>query len=250
MPFITYLVTLMLFFASPGWAETPPAGTDARKAGETSILPHQQNQSLDDSLDRELEQLAARIHSLQNRLRQLRLQRKKYAAYSVKQAETLRGDAARQESLATVESQLEPYLNEVVRRLRNFVQADLPFLPEERSKRLASLEQVMADYHLNPAEKLRRILEALQVEAGYGRSTGIEQRFLDLHGKPTKVHLLRLGRVALYYLTPDGQQGGRYDRKTGRWEALSGDSVAEVKAALQMVDKTRTMQLVNLPVAR
>ena len=56
----------------------------------------------------------------------------------------------------------------MLRRLEESVARDLPFLTEERSLRLASLRQELVRPDIAGAEKLRRLLEALQIEAQYG----------------------------------------------------------------------------------
>ena len=248
MCFIAYLVVVMLLFGSPGWAGPLPSSAGTQERGKATTRSQQPNQFREAAWELEQKQLLSRVHDLQRQLRQLRYQRKKYAAYALQQQATIHSNEAKRKSLENVTSELEPYLHDAVRRLRDFVEADLPFLPEERRKRLAFLEESMTDYHLEIAEKFRRVLEALQAEAGYGRSPEVTETFLNLNGEPTKVRLLRLGRVALYYLTPDGQQGGRYNPQKDRWEALPEDSVTEIGSAMQMVGKTRTMELVNLPV--
>ncbi len=59
-------------------------------------------------------------------------------------------------------------MDEWLMRLEEFVKKDLPFLPEERERRLKFLKDSLNDYHLGLDEKTRRLLESLQAEAGYG----------------------------------------------------------------------------------
>ena len=249
MSVMFYPLLFFLFFVSQGWAESPPSFKVSQKTPAESTVSHQQTEQQVAAWNSEKEQLLTRIRNLQNQLRLLRYQQAKYTSYATKQEANILGIEDKKESLEKLERELDPYLNNVLERLKNFVQTDMPFLVEEREKRLAFLEESMADYHLTTSEKFRRILEALQVEAGYGKGAEVDETFVTLHGEPTKVQRLRLGRVALYYLTLDGKTAGSFDRKTGQWQELPGSFAVELKSAIQMVGKSRTMELVHLPVA-
>ncbi len=244
-----FVVVLMLVLVSPGRAGSAPSSADTRKSIEEAIVLEQQSQKQVDAWISEKEELSSRVRNLKNELRYVERQQEEYASYSTKQEQNIRRIEEKQEDLKRMHRELEPYLGEVVERLQDFVQSDLPFLSEEREKRLAFISELVDDYHLAASEKFRRILEALQVEAEYGRYPEVDETFLDIDGKPTKVHILRIGRLALYYLTLDGKKAGRYDPKSGRWEDLPRDSAGEIKSAIQMIGKNRTMALVNLPVA-
>ena len=243
------VVASMLVLISPGWAGSAASSADTRKSIEEAIVLQQQTQKQIDDWVSEKEGLLSRIRNLKNELRYVERQQEEYASYSRKQEQNIRRIEEKQEDLKRMHREFEPYLEEMVERLQDFVQSDLPFLTEEREKRLAFISESMGDYHLAVSEKFRRILEALQVEAEYGRYPEVDETFLDIDGKPTKVQMLRIGRLALYYLTLDGKKAGRYDPKSGRWKELPRDSAGEIKSAIQMIGKNRTMALVNLPVA-
>src|SRR5882672_8504689 len=63
-----------------------------------------------------------------------------------------------------------PLLARMVDSLEKFVTLDLPFLKQERTERVAGLKKVMDDPEAPLAEKYRRVLEAYQIEAEYGRT--------------------------------------------------------------------------------
>lgn len=146
--------------------------------------------------------------------------------------------AGRQEALETVgrmDAELHGLLTDVVGRLQAFVAGDIPFLREERARRLEFLQSSLADYELSSAEKLRRVLEALQAELGYGRDVQPASAMEMLDGAPRAVNLVRIGRVGLYAVTPDGQQAWHWTRDQGfvPLDAASRRGVAEIVADLE-----------------
>lgn len=244
------LCVLVLTVAFAPSARAGMFSAEALQAIDGAVRAQQEVQSQVEAWDREKEELLSKIRNLKNQLRYLHHQQEKFASYSLRQEASIRRMETRQQELERVQVELEPFLVRVVQRLKTFVRHDLPFLREEREKRLAFLQETLDDYRLPVSEKFRRVMEALQVEADYGKYAEVSESFIDLDGKESKVFVLRLGRVALFYLTPDAQKAGRYDRSTGQWVELSGATAAALKSAVQMVGKNRAMELVNLPVAR
>ena len=236
---------LLLVFAP--CAEAASSVADTRQSIDKAIELQQKTQAEVDAWNQQRDVLQARIINLKNRLRYLHFQQDKYASYAGKQEENIRTLEQKQANLQTLQIELEPYLLTLIQKLQDFVHSDLPFLGEERQKRLAFLRESVEDYNLKTSEKCRRVLEALQVEAEYGNYPEVSMDVIDLDGQKTKVQLLRLGRLAMFYLSLDGQQAGRYDRSTMRWVELPRASVLQVKSAMQMVGKSRPMELVNLP---
>lgn len=243
-------ITLLLLLAFAPLADAGGAIADTRQTFDKAIELQQKTQTQADAWNQEREELQARISNLKNRLHYLRFQQEKYASYSGKQEENIRTLGQKQTNLQTLQIELEPYLVTLIQRLQDFVHSDLPFLAEERQRRLAFLRESVEDYNLKTSEKFRRVLEALQVEAEYGNYPEVSMDVIDLDGQSTKVQLLRLGRLAMFYLTLDGQKAGTYDRGKGRWVELPRASALQVKSAMQMVGKSRAMELVNLPIAR
>ncbi len=243
-------ITLLLLLAFTPRVEAAGAVADTRQTFDKAIELQQKTQTQVDAWNQEREELQARISNLKNRLRYLHFQQDKYASYSGKQEENIRTLEQKQANLQTLQIELEPHLVTLIQRLQDFVRGDLPFLAEERQRRLTFLWESIEDYNLKTSEKFRRVLEALQVEAEYGNYPEVSVDIIDLDGQSTKVQILRLGRLAMFYLTQDGQRAGRYDRGTGRWVELSRASALQVKSAMQMVGKSRAMELVNLPIAR
>ncbi|MBG0775898.1 MAG: DUF3450 domain-containing protein [Desulfovibrionaceae bacterium] len=200
-----------------------------------------------DGWARERENLLAEARRLDDRVEWLGFEEKRYDAYLARQERTLAELERRRSELARIRRELDPWLWEVAAQLETQVRADLPFLPEERERRLRFLHESLEDYSLGPAEKLRRVFEALKAEAEYGRTVDATEQTLVLAGGETRVTVFRLGRLGLFYLTADGRGAGRWSRVAGGWEALPSEYAPTVLRAVEMAERKRAAELLDLP---
>ncbi|MEZ4386556.1 MAG: DUF3450 domain-containing protein [Candidatus Krumholzibacteriia bacterium] len=138
----------------------------------------------------------------------------------------------------------------VLHRLDRVVAADMPFLPVERQVRLTALRAELAKPEVTSAEKLRRLLEAMLVEAQYGESVEVSQEKIELAGQETFVDMLRIGRLAMFWRTPDGTQVGTWNPVSGRYEPLPDGETRTIQKAMEMASRMRPVQLLSLPLGR
>ncbi len=240
-----FLLSLQVCLTS-ALSETLPA--DLQKKMETAIRQGQKSQTDADAWAKEREAHLNEIRELRNRKRWLTHQQEKYGTYIRKQQEAIAELGRKKKEAEKINMRLEPFLDELMLRLEEFVKADIPFLLEERRKRLRFLKDTLDSYHAGLAEKTQRVLEALQVEAGYGASVEKTETTIQLENGPTHVNLLRIGRTALFYQTPDGKQSGRFSREKGGWEALPAEYGREITRAMEIAEKRRTPVLLDLPI--
>lgn len=138
-----------------------------------------------------------------------------------------------------------PLMLDMVDHLSRFIEADIPFLLDERRDRVASLRDALDRADVPTAEKFRAVLEAYQVEAQYGRTL---QAYKDvLPGTDRTVELLRVGRIALIYRTLDGRERGYWDSDSQSWTALSGGYRRTLDDAFKIARKQAAPQLLVLP---
>jgi archaellum component FlaC len=147
-------------------------------------------------------------------------------------------------------SSLQDTLDIVMVRLEEFVAQDLPFLTEERGRRLEVLRRELALPEVTGAEKLRRLLEALQIETEYGKSVEVSQQEIALDGASIFVDVLWVGRVSLFWRTPDGDRAGTFDRESWEWVELPPSYGRTIGDAIEMASRIRPVQLINLPLGR
>jgi hypothetical protein len=136
----------------------------------------------------------------------------------------------------------------MVDTLDSFIQLDLPFLLEERRKRVETLKRNMDRADVSTAEKYRRIMEAYQIEAEYGRTIEASSDMLEKDGESRSVNYLRVGRVAYLYQTLDGEESGVWDPATREWKVLPEKYRSSISKGLRTARKQLAPDLLKLPV--
>ncbi len=151
--------------------------------------------------------------------------------------------------IETTQREVVPLILRMLDTLDKFVSLDLPFLPEERSQRIAKLKAMIVRADITNAEKYRRILEAYQIENNYGNTIEAYRANLTLDGASSSVDFLRLGRVALYYQRFDGSETGYWDKEQKQWLALSSDHRIAIRNGLRIARKETAPNLIALPIS-
>lgn len=140
-----------------------------------------------------------------------------------------------------------PLMEKMLDTLGQFVELDVPFLVEERAKRVATLQEMMGRADVTFSEKYRRILEAYQVEMEYGRTIETYEGKLGEGEDARTVQFLRVGRVSLLYQTLDGKETGYWDAAKQAW--VVDDHYAHgFKEGVAVARKTRAPELLIVPV--
>lgn len=148
-----------------------------------------------------------------------------------------------------LERQLPPLLIRMVEGLDEFVQRDIPFLREERLERVAELQLLIERSDVNDAEKLRRVLEAWQIETEYGSAYMTYRGQVNIGGEDRQVDYLQIGRVAFFYQTTDEDEiTAAWDVDNGGWVELGSEHRNSVGQALQMALNQIAPELVLLPI--
>ena len=113
--------------------------------------------------------------------------------------------------------EVTPLMQKMLDTLAQFVALDVPFLVEERTRRVINLQQMMGRADVTISEKYRRIVEAYQVEMDYGRTIEAYEGKLGGGEGARTVQFLRVGRVSLLYQTLDGKETGYWDAQKKGW---------------------------------
>ncbi|MDM4768909.1 DUF3450 domain-containing protein [Solimonas sp. SE-A11] len=213
------------------------------KAGESFMVAQADSQKRVDALAEQGRDLSNDYRTTLRESEGLKLYLQQLRAQLKSQEEEMA--VIRQESSELDRTNIEilPLMQRMLASMDQFVQLDVPFLKEERAARVARLNDMMPRADVTVSEKYRRIVEAYQIEMEYGRT--IEAYRGKLGDK--EVDFLRVGRVGLYYQTPDGKQTGYWDRDKKDW--TSDGSYAEgVTEGLKVAKKQTSPNLLIVPV--
>ena len=153
------------------------------------------------------------------------------------------------DDVSIIERQILPLMTRMIDGLEQFVELDVPFLQDSRRERVAELKTLLERSDVTAAEKFRKVMEAWQIENDFGRTIEAYTDELEIDGSNREVEMLRIGRVALLYQTPDGEESGAWDQNARAWVALGSEFRNQVRAGLRMAKKQTAPDLLLLPIA-
>lgn len=201
-----------------------------------------------DAADDATRQALSELQAVEREAGRLRAYNDELEPLVERQAQTIAQREDALETLSETREHLPVLMRNLVDRLQRLVEADLPFLREERLARVEDLDAMLADGEMRPADKLDRLLGAWRTELDYGREMDAWRGRL-VGEEAREVDYLRLGRLGLYYLTPDGGAGGVWSTAASGWQPLSSDQLAEVRKGLRIAREQRAPELLSLPVS-
>jgi hypothetical protein len=201
-----------------------------------------------------IDQLQDQAQDMAGKYRQALTDRDSLREYNEKLAEQVKSQAGRLSDIQGQLSEIEttqrdvlPLMSKMVDTLDQFVKLDVPFLADERAQRVEKLKSIMGEAGISTSEKYRRILEAYQIEMEYGRTLDAYEGTLEADGAKKTVQFVRVGRVALLYTTPDGEEAGYWDIEQKAW-VEDGDYVRDVQMALKVATKQGAPDLLFVPI--
>lgn len=152
------------------------------------------------------------------------------------------------EDIEVTKRQILPLILRMLEVLDEFVELDMPFLPEERAMRVEQLGELMGRPDVPTSEKYRRVTEAYQIELEYGHTIEGYEGEIEVDGNTRTVAFLRYGRLGLYYQTLDGVEIGYWDKSQDRWVELDSEYRQSLDRAMRIARKQLPPDLTRLPV--
>jgi len=217
---------------------------------ERAVTTAEQTQRASVQSQGRIDQLDDQTKQLLEKYRAATWQGQQLNVYADQLAQLTAGQDAERQSLQRqlvemerTEREVLPLMLRMFDGLEKLIATDLPFLQTERKERLENLKRLMANPETGVAEKYRRVLEAYQIEADYGRSLGAERTQI---GERT-VDVLRVGRTALYAMSLDGKETFYWDVASSQWLELDRRYQAAVKSGIRMARETMAADLLVLP---
>ena len=145
-------------------------------------------------------------------------------------------------------TEIVPLMLKMIATLEEFVRLDMPFLRSERQHRISSLKEMMDRADVSVSEKYRRILEAYQIENQYGRDVASYRDSIEIDGTMRTVEVLKVGRIALIYLTLDGTLMKAWDQKKRHWVVIPENFRNSIKKGLKIAKKQVSPDIMTLPI--
>ena len=141
-----------------------------------------------------------------------------------------------------------PLMLKMTASLEQFISLDLPFLLEERTSRIENIKEVMDRGDVSTSEKFRKVAEAYQIENDYGRTIEAYRGSVNFEGKEFNADFLRVGRVALMFITTNGDKAAYWDTSSNSWVKSSGAIKRSTEEGLKIALKQSPPALINIPV--
>lgn len=229
----------------PAAASSFDEAMDTRDAGNVA---GQKSQIKIDDLDAETDTLLTTYTNLLNQLDAVRVFNKQMTALVKEQNEKRVEYLEQIDNVELVGRQITPHMLKMIDAIERFVELDMPFLKAERTSRIAFLRDAMTKSDVTDAEKYRAIMEAYQIENEFGRTIEAYVDTLTIDTVDREADFLRIGRVALVYMTPDEQFMGAWDQNAQTWVALDRSYQDSIKEGLRMARKQAAPSLILVPV--
>ncbi|HBE93058.1 MAG TPA: hypothetical protein DDW55_11215 [Gammaproteobacteria bacterium] len=242
---ITALISLLIAAAPSFAADQLDKVIDTQKSIDDAGTSTQKKI---DALADETQDIVASYRTVTRRTESLRIYNKHLEKTVSSQEDEMASMLEQIESLETTNREIVPLMFKMLAALDKFIAADLPFLPEERSKRMQGLTEMMDRADVTTSEKYRRIMEAFQIENEYGRTIEAYRATLESENGKRTVDFLRLGRVALYYQTLDNDEQGSWDNVDKEWVVLDDSYRRSIQEGLRIARKQSAPNLLKLPV--
>ncbi len=238
---------LVLLIAASGLSTARGQSENPTGTVRETVDQRQATQESADNWSDEKSELIRRYQASEAAVKWLRQQRDEEAARDAALTEHVLELQRRLVEAQRLESSIQDTLAAIVHNLERSINEGLPFLPQERQIRLATVKNDLIQPNSSAAEKLRRVLEVLQVEASFGTTVEVYQDGISVGGQDIHVDILRLGRLSLFWQTPDGGRAGLFDPAVGQWVELLGSANRNIGIAMEMASRMRPVSLIDLP---
>lgn len=140
-----------------------------------------------------------------------------------------------------------PLMYKMIDTLEAFIDLDVPMNIERRKDRLANLRDVMTNSNVTTSEQFRLVLEAYEIEAGYGTIFDAYQAEIDFGGTTLTADFVHMGRIAFVAQSLDGKHSWLWNNENRAWEELGDEYLKPIKDAIAMARKQLPMDLTKLP---
>lgn len=243
-------LTSLMFLMAAGLAG-PAAGATLADIYQVAERINQQaktSQARIDALTEETHKLLNEYKTVLKEIEGLRVYNRQFEKQIANQEREMTQLTESIDRVTVIERQITPLMLRMIDGLEQFVDLDLPFLLDERHDRVARLREMMDRADVAVSEKFSQVLRAFQIENEYGRTMEAYGDTINVDGVDRKVDVLKVGRVALVFQTPDGEETGMWNKAGDRWEVIGDEFTTPVRNGIRMARKQLSVDMLTLPI--
>jgi len=221
----------------------------AVQLGTSSNAESAKSQKRVDKIDDETDTMAREYRTALDQIDSLRVYNTQLAKLIDAQQSELASLDDQISNVTVIGREVTPLMLRMLDALEEFIELDIPMLISERRERVANLRALMDRADVEDSEKYRRLTEAYQVENEYGRTIESYADTLEIGGEEHTLDFLRVGRVALLYMSRDGKELGAWDQKQRTWVRLPDSYRDSIRQGIRIASKQSAPDLVRIPVS-
>lgn len=239
----------VVFIACTSDAAFAASLDDVLRAAQTINQEARKSQQRIDELTDETRKLLSEYKVVLKENDGLRIYIRQLERQIASQEEEMRQLNSSIDRVTVIERQITPLMERMIDGLERFVEMDVPFSMEERRDRIERLREMMDRADVAVSEKFSQILNAYQIENDYGRTMEayVDDKF-PYQGRDLVVDVLRVGRVALVFQTPDGETIGAWNQAKREWEPLDDSYKSQIRNGVRMARKQASVDMLIMPV--
>ena len=222
---------------------------DLLQAGEERILQAQAQQEQIDAIVDDIEDDFEAYQTLLREIEDLRVYNNLLEAQVNAQRRELAALYSEIDQVSYIQRQILPLMTRLISGLERFIELDVPFLLEERHARVDRLRSYLQRNDVAASEQFRAVMDAWLIEMDdYGTTSDVyTDEIVTPDGRMRSVQILKIGRIALVYVTPDGSQAGVWDNSARTWVQIDNSYVEEIRTGIEAVE-TGQAALFEVPV--
>ena len=215
--------------------------------GEQRQNSEQVSQTKIDSMDDDTSLIVNEYKTVSKQIEGLRVYNAQMRQQIQRQEERLKEIDRTMKEAQVMQRQIPPFTRRMLAGVETSIELDLPFHLAERKERIAFAKAALDNPTVSPAEGLRQVLEAFNVEAEYGRKIDAYKDSIMIDGELREGNILRVGRLAMVFQTADETQTHAWDNSTRSWVELDNSYRNPTTRGLRIANKLATVDLMELP---
>ena len=133
------------------------------------------------------------------------------------------------------QANISPVLKQSIKALQSNISSSLPFKIKERLKAINDIEYRLDSNIISPNKAANQLWAFVEDELMIGKSNGIYNDTVSIQGREKLVKVLRIGKIAMFYKTSDGEFGVTKLEK-GKWQQTMLDDSSSISQLENLFD--------------